>query len=141
MSHVYSFAVVPGDWVLDGDWHDVFVPRDKDVDEEDEFKEGVRELEDEGSVSMNWAFSHCFNEATRGMWQAFLVGGPLSWDSNGRYLVLDARRQDLLRDLKMYTPALGDDEPTYYPLFRELFQLIERVLAKHQGEQVVMVIH
>lgn len=136
MSHMYSFAVVQHDRVLDGDWHELLKPDPEGYEPVD----GVEFLE--GGQSMNGMFAGAFNEDTRGLWQAFLTGGPLTWDSNGRFVVLDARRRELLIQLKTYVPqSANDDTLAYHPLFRSLFAKMERVLQEHPDENLALVIN
>lgn len=101
MGHIYSFALIPSERELDGDWHELLKPDPEyPGDSLDEPVDGVEFLE--GGQSMNSMFFGMFNEDTRGLWQAFLTGGQLTWDSNGRFIVLDARRRELIVQIKSH---------------------------------------
>ena len=139
MSHMYSLALVPFDIKLNGNWHD-FLKSDPE-DSEDCLDELVNDVEFlEGGQRMNGTFTGMFNEDTEGLWQAFLEGGPFTWDSNGRFVLLDARRIELLSRLKTYIPQ--DDTKAYHLPFRTLFAEIEQVLREYYPHRnIVLVIN
>lgn len=143
MSHDYSFAIVP--FELDGSTNQ-FHPLDPNSDEGDildELIEGVQELgfKKDSCFPMNSAFMHLFNEETGGYWQAFLVGGPLKWDSNGRFVVLDKRRRADIPLLRNFLERRKNSKPVLYEMFIQLFDEMERVIKANQGKTVALVIN
>ncbi len=130
MSHKYSFAIVPFDF--DGYYGMLF------KDDGDNLADGVTKIEGL-DVSMNGMFCDHFNDVSEGYWQAFLVGGPLKWNSNGRYIILDKRRQSDVRLLKDFVEHMCGFAP--YELFKELFKNMELAIASNPSKSVALIIN
>ena len=137
MSHDYSCWFVPFD--VDGDTNQFYLPdaEPRGPSPPHKMVDGVAMIA--GGPSMNAAFTHRFNEITDGHWQAFLTGGPLKWDSNCRFVVLDKRRRELIPQLKAFIPRLVGT--VLHDPFNQLFERMEFVLHAHEDRMVALVIH
>jgi hypothetical protein len=131
MSRRYSFAIVPFE-LDDGYYGMLFKDNGKNL------ADGVTNIEGL-DVSMNDTFCDYFNRFSEGYWQAFLVGGPLKWNSNGRYIILDKRRQSDARLLKNLLERMRDFE--LYDSFNELFANMELAIASNPGKSVALIIN
>lgn len=136
MSFQFSFATVP--FEKDGDWHDFFRPDDED----DELIEGITRLkvDDQGNecLSINCMAIYVAAEKTNGLFKRFLEGGPLTWDSNGRYILLKPRAElfaQLKGQLLAITGYIWDD------VWREIVLKIEEMYRTHPNDNLALVIN
>lgn len=132
MSEEYKFAFVGG-----------HSSTRKDGDTEALRKAGIEPFgfRDTGEcLGMNGMFKHFFNEATNGLWKKFLTGGSLTWDSNGRYVVMNDERKNML-------PALNEalekarDQSVLYDFFKKLFDELDHLLKENPRRLLALVIN
>jgi len=137
MSLDLSFAIVP--FTEDGILDQLYLPDSEDPKERsDELVEGVRLL---GFQRSNRVFpiglwsNIIIEEKTDGAWSGFLWGGPLSWDSNGRFILLSSRRVKMEK-LRERLSALPDRQRG---MVETLLGECQNMLAQH-GDQLALVI-
>jgi len=135
MSFQFSFARVP--FNQDGDWHKFIRPDDED----DELIEGVERFkwDDQGNdcLSLGGIGFGVANQVTNGLFREFLEGGPLTWDSNGRYILLKPRAELFARLKEQLLAAKGyvwDD------IWRELILKIDEMYRLRPNENIALVI-
>lgn len=91
-------------------------------------------------LSMNGVFKHLFNEVTNGLWQKFMTGGPLTWDSNCRYVVMTDERRAMLPTLRDFLEKTKD-QSVLYDFFKKLFDELDLLLKENPRRLVALVIY
>lgn len=99
---------------------------------------GFRETNE--CLGMNGVLKYFFNEATGGLWRKFLTGGPLKWDSNGRYVVMNDERKNMLPALREALEKV-QDQSVLYDFFKKLLDELERLLQENPRRLLALVIY